>query len=235
MDECWWIWNKPTLQQEQEQWWVLDHIPTDMHCNGRAARMSGPAMILGIENAMTKARIGHFVKQVMRDWLHWWERHRYACKSLILRISPTWNMALDSTWINAIRYNLANMIVLESNKKNDNVYMYVGWFFCNIWRYSFGFSSCHVYQALTVFFFHFPPLFLSVVLVLILAGTVFFLEQEKYILKTRFFFFPFAWCAHSSDSCTCFVLHQNLEKHAWDCPLCPVCEWFCAHFNCRNF
>eukprot|EP00957_Ditylum_brightwellii_P181016 13790213-Ditylum_brightwellii.AAC.1 len=46
---------------------VLDHIPTDMHCNGRAARMLGPAMILGVENATTKAHIGHFVKQIMRD------------------------------------------------------------------------------------------------------------------------------------------------------------------------
>eukprot|EP00957_Ditylum_brightwellii_P086661 6594358-Ditylum_brightwellii.AAC.1 len=46
---------------------VPDHIPTDMHCKGRAARMSSPAMILGIKNAATKARIGHFVKQIMRD------------------------------------------------------------------------------------------------------------------------------------------------------------------------
>jgi len=46
---------------------VLERIPTDMHCNGRVAHMSGPAMILGIENAAAKSRIGHIVTQIMRD------------------------------------------------------------------------------------------------------------------------------------------------------------------------
>eukprot|EP00957_Ditylum_brightwellii_P127596 9730802-Ditylum_brightwellii.AAC.1 len=45
----------------------LEHIPTDMYWNGKVAPISVPAMILGIENAVAKDRIGHFVKQIMRD------------------------------------------------------------------------------------------------------------------------------------------------------------------------
>eukprot|EP00957_Ditylum_brightwellii_P018700 1405411-Ditylum_brightwellii.AAC.1 len=44
----------------------LECVLTGMHCNGRVAHMSGPAMILGIKNAVTKAPIGHFVKQIMQ-------------------------------------------------------------------------------------------------------------------------------------------------------------------------
>eukprot|EP00957_Ditylum_brightwellii_P106112 8094446-Ditylum_brightwellii.AAC.1 len=41
-------------------------IPLDMDCSCRLAPMSGPTIILVIENAAAKARIGQFVKQIMQ-------------------------------------------------------------------------------------------------------------------------------------------------------------------------
>eukprot|EP00957_Ditylum_brightwellii_P180636 13759949-Ditylum_brightwellii.AAC.1 len=46
---------------------VLGKIPLDMHCNDRVASMTGPAMTLAIENTMTKAFIGQYMKQIMQD------------------------------------------------------------------------------------------------------------------------------------------------------------------------